>query len=95
MPVLILEPKDGQVTQNGHARGVARNEHHRLLSVGGRRGVGLSHDDEDFAPVVRHAGDPPLAAIDHVLVAVPYDRCLDVRGVRGREVPPESWRHRQ
>ena len=48
---------------------------------GGAVGVGLAHDDEDLAALVGGTAGPPLAAVDHVVVAVADDRRLDVAGV--------------
>ena len=49
-----------------------------LLAVPGRRRVGLAHHDHDLGVRVHRAGDPPLAAVEDVLVAVPLDPGLDV-----------------
>ncbi|MNO66351.1 hypothetical protein D3C76_571370 [compost metagenome] len=66
-----------------HAGAVHRHQDHRLLAV--RRGVriGLAHHDGDRAARVADPARPPLAAIDHVVVAVADDAGLDVGGVRG------------
>ena len=65
---------------------VARDEDHRLLAVPVGVRVGLAHHDEDLGRRAHRAGDPPLAPVDDVLVAVPPDRGADVRGVGGGHV---------
>src|SRR3712207_7841937 len=84
--VLVLVPEDGQVPDDLEALGVPGDEHHRLLAVRRPVWVGLPHDDEDLAALVGGAGDPPLAAVDHVVVAVAHDRGLHVAGVGRRDV---------
>ena len=78
--VVVAEHR--QRAHDGDARRVARHQHHRLLRVARRAGVGLAHHDEDRAARVAGAGAEPLAAVDHVLVAFAADRALDVGGVR-------------
>ena len=52
----------------------------------GGGGIGLAHEDGDFAARIAGAGGPPLAAVDDVLVAVADDAGLDVGGVGGGHV---------
>ena len=47
-----------------------------------RAGIRLAHDDEDRAVGVHGPGDPPLAPIDDVVVAVAHDRRRDIGGIR-------------
>ena len=54
---------------------------------GGAVRVGLAHHDQDLAVRVHRAGRPPLAAVEHVLVAVALDRAA---GCWSRP----SWRRR-
>ncbi|MOA30903.1 hypothetical protein D3C78_1520240 [compost metagenome] len=49
-----------------------------MLRVLGGFGVGLAHGHEHGATGVGGAGNPPLAAVDHVLVALAFDARLDV-----------------
>ena len=49
-------------------------------------GVGHAHQDADLAARIGGAGDEPLAAIDHVVVAVPADPGADVGRIRARDV---------
>jgi hypothetical protein len=84
--VLVLVAERREVPVDRKTRRVPRHEHHRLLPVRGRVGVGLAHQDEDLAALVGRAGDPPLAAVDDVVVAVAHDAGLDVGGVRRRDV---------
>ena len=44
-------------------------------------GIGLAHEDRDLAARIGRARRPPLAAVDHVVVAVAQDGALDVGGV--------------
>ena len=81
----VLVAEDRQVADDRHAGGVDRHDHHRLLPVRRAVGVGLAHHDQDLAVAVQGVGRPPLAAVDHVLVAVALDPRLDVGGVRGRD----------
>ena len=53
-----------------HARRVQRDEHHRVLVVAVGVRVGEAHEDEHLAVGVTDAGAPPLAAVEHHLVAV-------------------------
>ena len=57
-----------------------------------RVGVAAAHEDRDPAPWIAGSGDPPLASVDDVVAAVPADRRLDVRRIRGRDV---RLRHRE
>ena len=84
--VLVLVAEHGQVPDDGHAGGVTGDQHHGLLPVGGGVGVGLAHDDEDLAAFVGGSGDPPLVAVDDVVVAVAPDAGLEVGGVGARDV---------
>ena len=51
-----------------------------------RVGVGLAHEDRDPAARIAGARDPPLAAVDDVVVAVAHDARLDVGRVRRSDV---------
>ena len=68
------------------ARRVHRHQDHRLLLVAGRGRIGLAHEDQDLAARIAGAGDPPLAAVDDVVVAVADDARLDVGRVRRGDV---------
>ena len=52
----------------------------------GAAGSRLAHEDQDPAARIAGAGRPPLAAVDHVVVAVAHDRALDVGRIRRRDV---------
>ena len=84
--VLVVLAEHGVVADHGDARGVAGDEHHRLLPVRRSRGVGLAHEDEECAARIHGAAGPPLAAVDDVLVAVPFDPGGDVGGVAAGDV---------
>ena len=47
LAVLVAEHREGPVDREPGR--VHRDEHHALLEVAGRVGVGLAHDDEDLA----------------------------------------------
>ena len=82
----------GQPADDRHPGRVDRHHEHRLLLVGRAVGIGLAHDDQHLAVAVQRVGRPPLAAVDHVLVAVALDPRLDVGGVRARRPPARSSR---
>ena len=44
-------------------------------------GIGLAHDEQDLAARIPNATDPPLVAVDNVVIAVPEDRRLQIRGI--------------
>ena len=79
----IVIAEHGQVADDVHAGAVDRHQHHRLLRVTLGREIGLAHHDRDLAARIAEAARPPLAPVDHVVIAVTLDAGLDVRGVRG------------
>ena len=79
----VVIAEHGERAENGHAFGVERHEDLALLRMLRAVGIGLAHDDRDFAARIAGAGGPPFAAIDHVMVAVAQNRALDIGGVRG------------
>ncbi len=79
--VVVAEHR--QVAQHLDAGRVHRHQDHRLLRMLGRFGVGLAHEDHDLAARVVGAGGPPLAAVDHVVIAIALDAGFDVGGVAG------------
>ncbi|MNV19009.1 hypothetical protein D3C71_1098520 [compost metagenome] len=81
-----------QRADDGDALGIGGYQHHALLRMAGCVGVCLAHGDEHRAARVGRAGDPPFAAIDHVLVALALDARLDVGGVARCHV---GLRHRK
>ena len=66
---------------DGDAGRLERHEDHRVLAVPVGRGVGEAHEDADLAVGVAGAGRPPLAAVEHDVVAVEGGGGLHVRGV--------------
>ena len=84
--VAVVVAEHGQRAHDAHARGVARDQDHGLLTVARGIRVGLAHDDEERGIGVHRAGRPPLAAGDHVVVAVAADARADVRRVRRRDL---------
>ena len=59
------------ISRPGVSRGTSTID---CCRCGGRLRVGLAHHDEDLAALVGRAGDPPLLAVDDVVVAVAADR---------------------
>jgi hypothetical protein len=84
--VLVLVAEDRQVPGDGQTGGAAGDQDHRLLTVRGSGRIGLAHHDEDPAALVGRAGDPPFAAVDDVVVAVPLDAGGDIGRVRAGHV---------
>ena len=81
----VVETEYGQVTLNGDPRGVRVHQYHRLLLVTRRIRVGLAHEYDDVAAFVVQARTPPLAAVDHIFVAIPLYPALDIGGVGRRD----------
>jgi hypothetical protein len=82
----IVEAKHREHPLDGHTRRVHRNENHRLLFVPGCVRIAAPHEDRDAAAWITGAGDPPLASVDDVVVALPRNAGADVRRVRGRNL---------
>ena len=76
--VVVAEHR--QRPQHLDAGRIGRHQDHRLLRVARRLRVGLAHEDVDLAARIAGTADPPLAAVDDVVVAV----TLDARGDVGR-----------
>ena len=74
----VVVAEHAQRPHHVDARRVGRHQDHRLLRMARRFGIGLAHHDVDPAARIARARDPPLAAVDHVIVAVAQDRRLDV-----------------
>ena len=90
--VAIVVAKHLHVAFDDNAGGVPGHEDLALLAmpVGGR--VGLAHHDENLRVGVHGTGDPPLAAIDDVIVAVTFDAGTDICRVGGGDI---RLRHRE
>ena len=82
----VVVAEHGQRPHDPHALGVGRDQHHALLRVPRRFRIGLAHGDVDRAARVGGAGNPPLVAVDHVVVAVAFDPGRDVGRVRRGDV---------
>src|SRR5262249_54592223 len=82
----VVVPEDRHASAHVDTGGVTRHQDLALLAMPFGGWVGLTHHDENLAPLVHCAGRPPLAAIDDVLITVALDACLDVVGVRRRDV---------
>src|SRR5258705_10108535 len=65
-----------------HSGRVHRNQHHGLLSVPGRRWIGLTHNDGQLAAGSARSRTPPFPSRNNVLLAIAYDARLDVGGIR-------------
>ena len=90
--LLVHVPEHGQGAHHREARRVHRHQDLALLAVRRGVGVGLAHHDEDLAVRVHRPGDPPLAPVEHVVVAVALDAQGDVGGVARRPRRARSWR---
>src|SRR5262249_57114518 len=55
----------------------------RLAVASGMGRIGLAQHDEQLAAGVHRSRRPPLAAVDHVAIALALDAALDVGRVRG------------
>ncbi len=71
---LVVEAHRREHPLDFHAGGVHRDQHHRMSLVLVCFRVGEAHEDEDLAVRAADAGAPPLAPVQHHLVA------LDDRG---------------
>src|SRR4030081_1676318 len=49
--------------------------------VARRAGIGLAHHDQHLTAGIADARRPPLAAVDHIVVAVALDAGLDIGGI--------------
>ena len=82
----MIVAEHGQLPQPLHSRGAHGHENHRLLAVVRGARIGLAHEDQDLAARVARAGSPPLAAVDHVVIAVAHDGGLNIRGIAGGDI---------
>ena len=71
-----------QCSDQLHAGGIARHENGRVLAMPVVFRIGLAHHQHDFAAWSDRTGGPPLAAIEHVLVAIAPDLELHIGGIR-------------
>ena len=79
----IIVAEDTHMTNNGDSGGIGRNKYDGLLLVRARVvWVVLTHDEVDCTAWVTGTGGEPLVAVDHDLVALLNQRCLDIRCVR-------------
>ena len=88
VPVLVLPAEHRRRAHDVHPGGVDGHQHHRLLLMAGRVGIGAAHHDQDLAARVGRTRSPPLAAVDDVVVAVAEDRTSRCCGRRWR--PPRA-----
>src|SRR3990167_5394018 len=51
-----------------------------------RLGIGLAHGDVDGAAWVTGTGNPPLAAVDHILITLALNTRFDVGRIAGRHI---------
>ena len=78
---LVVLAERGEHPLDLDAGGLERHDDHRVLAVAVGAGVGEAHEDADLAVGVAGAGRPPLAAVEHDVVAVEGGRGLHVGGV--------------
>src|SRR5215472_9100541 len=82
MALVVHVAHHRQTAHNGYARSVTRHQKHALLTVAIRAvRVGLAHDDKDFTAWARGPGNPPLAPIEYIFVALMCNRVLNIRGI--------------
>ena len=79
-------PNTGEHPLDPDARGVEGHQHHRVLAVPVRLGVGAAHEDGRPCSRGGRPGRPPLAAVEDDLVALDDRGGLHVRGVRGGDL---------
>lgn len=77
--VVVAEHR--QRTEDLHPGGVDRYQDHRVLLVARRVRVGQAHEDQDLAARIAGAGSPPLAPVDHPVVALALGARLHIGGV--------------
>src|SRR5690348_14518252 len=77
----VVIAEHAEMAHDGDAGCIHRHQHHGLLRMTRRIGIGLAHDDGDLAARVHRPGAPPLAAVDHVVVALTLDTAAYVGGV--------------
>src|SRR6185295_3697809 len=82
----VVIPIDGKHALDLHAGRLEIDEYHRLLPVDLGGWVSLAHEDRDLATRVACAGRPPLSTIDHIVIAVSPNRCLDIGRVRRGDI---------
>ena len=80
---LVRDAHRGEHPLDLDARGVGRDEHHRVPVVPVGVGVCEPHEDDDLAVAVADAGGPPLAPVDDHLVPVDDRGGLHGGGVGG------------
>ena len=78
---LVVLAERGEHPLDLDAGGLERHDDHRVLAVPVGAGVGEAHEDADLAVGVAGAGRPPLAAVEHDVVAVEGGGGLHVGGV--------------
>ena len=64
---------DSQVSDHGYPRRIHRHQYHALLMIGAGIGIGFSHQDQQLAVGVCGISDPPLSAVNYIMVAVTLD----------------------
>ena len=85
--VVVVVAEDRACRARPHAGGVAGDEDHGTAAGAGRPSGSVLPITMKISRVgVHRAGDPPLAAVDDVLVAVALDAGGDVGGVGGGDV---------
>ncbi len=83
MAAALVIPEHGEIPLDGHAGRIERHEDHALPVIGVGVGVGDPHHDGDGTARRHRPAAPPLAARDHVVVAIALDPACDVGGIAG------------
>ena len=73
MALVVVVAEHAQITHHRDAWGVDRNQNLALLLMGGGLRIGLAHHDHDLAVLVEDVRRPPLASVEHVVIAVAFD----------------------
>jgi len=77
-----VRAEDRQVADDGNPRRIRLDQNLGMLGVARGVEIGLAHHDPDRAAWVHCVGDPPLAPVKHIVIAIGRDRQLKVGGVR-------------
>ena len=91
--MLVAVDRQRRARPSGRARPSARGSS-IAACVWAPLEIALAHHDRDLAGRRHRAGDPPFAAVDHIVVAVAADRGLDIGGVGGGDARARSSRSR-
>ena len=78
----VVRSEHGQVADDGDPRRVRFDQDLRMLGMARTIEAGLAHHDPHRAARMHGVGDPPLAPVEHVVVAIRHNRQFQLRRVR-------------